>query len=120
MRRDGNSYPYYIPAEGFANALIDTLADQAVKFHYVKGEDGRYTMSPEVFGADGPLPVDAGLDLRLQQGVRNLADSEFKRLMTNFIDRNKRPYKPDPARPQEILRLDMDRLKLELGRWFDD
>lgn len=25
MRRDEHSYPHYIPSEGFANALIDTL-----------------------------------------------------------------------------------------------
>ncbi len=120
MRRDGNSYPYYIPSEGFANALIDTLADQAVKFQYVKDEDGRYTMTPEVYGTAGPLAGDPGLDQRLQLGVRNLADSEFKRLMVNFIDRNKRHGPPDAGNAPGDLRLDMDRLKQELGRWFDD
>lgn len=125
MRKDGNSYPHYIPAEGFANALIDTLADQALKFRYTRAEDGTYLLEQVVATVDGRSVVltageDVPLELRLRAGVRTMADSEFKRLLTNFIDRNLRPYKPDPTKMEEVLRLDMDKLKVELGRWFDD
>ena len=41
MRRDGNSYPYYIIAEAFSTALIDTIAEDAAKDRYVLSEDGK-------------------------------------------------------------------------------
>lgn len=119
MRSGGNNYPFYIPSEGFANALIDTLADQAVKFSYVKDHDGRYTLARD-YGAASDMVPDTPLEIRLQAGVRSLADSEFKRLMTNFIDRNKRIDRTTPQQQGEVAHLDLDRLKLELGRWFDD
>lgn len=109
MRKDGNSYPHYIPAEGFANALIDTLAEQAVVMRYVDGPDG--VLVKQADGQDLPLSE------RLQRGVQRLNDSEFKRLMLNFLDRN-----TTATSGQEALapQLDMDKLKKELGRWFDD
>jgi hypothetical protein len=108
MRKDGNSYPHYVAAEGFTNALIDTLADQAVSIRYVEGPDGSYVK--ERNGQDEPLTK------RLEKGVHTMADSEFKRLLTNFMDRSK----VDDGSKPGTLRLDLDKLKVEMGRWFDD
>jgi len=80
MRKEGNSYPHYIPAEGSANALIDTLADGAVTTSYPEDDDGNYVKVSA--GAKGSLSE------RLVKGVGNMADSELKRLFSNFIDRN--------------------------------
>jgi len=111
MRKDGDSYPHYIPAEGFANALIDTLAEQALTVHYIDGPDNTYTKDER--GRQTPLAE------RLQEGVRLMNDSEFKRLLTNFIDRNKVALNTVPSEAEK-LRLDLDKLKLELGHWYDD
>ncbi|MBK6629344.1 MAG: hypothetical protein IPG35_17425 [Flavobacteriales bacterium] len=101
MRRDGNSYPHYIPAEGFANALIDVLAEQAVTLRYEAREDGTY--AGVRVGAEDPLQV------RLNKGIDGMAESELKQLFRNFMDRHR---SADGV-------VDVDGLKLELGRWFD-
>jgi len=111
MRKDGNSYPHYIPAEGFTNALIDTLADQAVTVRYEESPDGTYVARP--YGTELTLAD------RLVAGIGVMKNSEFKRLLLNFIDRNK--VTPEPtggivAAPY----LDLNKLKDELGRWYDD
>ncbi|MBK8531076.1 MAG: hypothetical protein IPL64_04185 [Flavobacteriales bacterium] len=110
MRKDGNSYPHYISAEAFANALIDTLAEGAVEVSYVDGPDGNYVK--QVTGENDPLAV------RLMNGVARLNDSEFKRLMTNFLQRNTTPTVAGMIGTHGSP--DLDKLKLELGRWFDD
>lgn len=131
MRKDGNSFPHYIPAEGFANALIDTVADEAVKLSFratLNGQDvdveyakGLLTgaQRAQVVFKKGMGRSDVPLGDRLRLGVNAMADSELKRLFTNFIARNTKAVKPDPA-GAEVQRLDMDSLKTELGRWFDD
>ncbi|HRH39234.1 MAG TPA: hypothetical protein PK760_12865, partial [Flavobacteriales bacterium] len=105
----GNSYRNYIPAEGFANALIDTLAEGGTSIRYTQADDGSF--AKEV--------VDASLADRLSSGVRAMADSDLKRLLTNFMDRNKKVEK-DTNGVASVSRLDLDALKGELGRWFDD
>lgn len=138
MRKDGNGYPHYIPAEGFANALIDSLAEQAYTTSYraFLGDtdvNDRYStnslsaaeraqlvfrkvVSPTTSGNSGKEPAPGN---RLIAGVKAMADSELKSLLGNFIERSLKPFKADANSP-ETLRLDLDKLKGEIGHWFDD
>ncbi|MBK9146695.1 MAG: hypothetical protein IPM12_02610 [Flavobacteriales bacterium] len=136
MRRDGNSYPHYLPAEGFANALIDTLA----------GEGSELRMAPHLDGrdvSDGLRALSAeerarltyrlaagnatSLSERLTKGVGAMKESEFKRLMTNFIERNSEWRElelqgvagADDRQANRERTINMNALKDELGRWFD-
>lgn len=100
MRRDGNSYPHYIASEVFANVLIDVIAELAATIRYEDAGNGTYVKVRD--GYDLPLRT------RFHTAVRNLKDSSFKRMMENFIGRNGGEA------------LDLDKLKGELERWFDD
>ncbi len=104
MRRDENSYPYYISAEAFSTALIDTIAEDAAKDRYVLAEDGKTAtrVNPSM---NDPLGV------RFVAGVMSMNESPMKRLFLNFIDRNGGRQKGE---------FDVHGLKAELGRWFDD
>ena len=134
IRRDGNSFPNYIAAETFSTALIESLADQAQQVAFrahiggvdVEDQFQANTLTPAeraqmVFKkvVITALPANATMGDRLIHGVGTMADSEFKQQLTNFIDRNTKAIKPDPNGP-EVWRLDMDALKTEMGRWFDD
>ncbi|MBK7384843.1 MAG: hypothetical protein IPI81_16145 [Flavobacteriales bacterium] len=125
MRSSGNSYPHYIPAEGFANALVDTLADQAVvvRFKAFLGEvdvDDAYragTLTAEQLAQVVLRKIEeakgGSLAERLKFGVERMADSELKRLLRNFISRNE-------SGEGDARTVNLDNLKTELGRWFDD
>jgi hypothetical protein len=129
MRKDENSFPHYIPAEGFANALIDTLAEGGVTMKtqaLLGGNDvtGKLaSLSPEeralvefvtVMGDQMPLAM------RLEGGVKRMKESELKRLLMNFLDRNRKEAPSAGGASTQTLPIDLDRLKKELGRWFDD
>lgn len=127
MRRDGNSYPHYIPAEGFANALIDTLAEQGRELRTapfldgVEVSDRLRTLTPEERAriTYHSMPgADPGLAVRLGAGVKAMQDSELKRLFQNFLDRNRSAAAPGIDAAQAPF--DLKALKEELGRWFDD
>ncbi len=101
MRKDGNSFPYYISAESFCNALIDTVADLGLKVAYVPDATGTYKMMRD--GSTMPLAD------RFVAGVKGMNESDMKRLFMNFIDRNK---------SADVL--DFDKLKAEMGKWYND
>lgn len=127
MRRDEHSYPHYIPSEGFANALIDTLAEGGVQLKTAAFLDGKEvtgrlaTLSPEERARVEYKPVHAeqeALAKRLDTGVRSMKESELKRLLVNFLDRNYAWAQQGDGGAQQRS-LDMEKLKDELGRWFD-
>jgi hypothetical protein len=127
MRRDENSYPHYIPAEGFANALIDTLAEEGRVLRTAPFLDGLevsdrlHTLVPEQRARIlyRSIPgADPGLAQRLVDGVAAMKDSELKRLFQNFLDRNPSVVASGAAAAPGPL--DLKALKEELGRWFDD
>lgn len=99
MRKDENSYPAYISAENFTNALIDTLSQMSIKTEF-KQEDDKYIQLQS---------REETLELRLLKGVKDLNPSEFKDLLINFIDRN-----------TENGTINIKALKNELGTWYDD
>ena len=101
MRKDGSSYPYYISADSFCNALIDTVADLGLKVSYIPDGDKTYKM----VRAGGT----AALADRFVGSVRGMNESDMKRLFTNFIDRNR-----------TADGLDFAKLKDEMGKWYDD
>lgn len=101
MRRDGNSLPHYLAPEVFSNALVDVVAELATKVRYEQREDGSFNTVRD--GYDKPL------DHRFVKSVGQLRDSEFKRLLENMIDRH-----------GGTDRLNLDQLKAELQRWFND
>lgn len=127
MRRDGNSFPHYIPAEGFANALIDTLAGFSEAPELRPMLEGKplarplSELAPEdrlrvTYAADEPNNVP--LARRLTKGVKGMKESELKRLLVNFIDRNS-DWKPGAGVDVQATSLNMADLKDEIGRWFD-
>ena len=104
MRRDENSYPSYISAETFSNALIETLAEDGGRDRYVLGEDGQPATRVNDM-KDKPLAE------RFVAGVVNMKESPMRRLLLNFIDRNG---------GTQLDKLNLQSLKTEIGRWFDD
>lgn len=101
MRKDNNSYPYYISDEIFSNALIETIAYSASKVFY-KEENGHYKKEYEM------LPA-APLAERFTKGVEIMEDSEMKTLYLNIISRNSAQGA-----------LDMAALKKEICTWYND
>ena len=101
MRKDNNSYPYYISDEIFSNALIETIANSACKVFYVE-ENGQYKKSYEI------APT-AALAERFAKGVKDMNDSEMKTMFINMISRHTN---------QDVL--DMASLKKEMHTWYND
>jgi hypothetical protein len=101
MRKDNNSYPYYISDEIFSNALIETIANSAKKIFY-KEENGQYVKSFEIDPA-------APLADRFTKGVKDMEESEMKVLYMNMISRNSAQGT-----------LDIAALKKELSIWYND
>ncbi|HEY1046542.1 MAG TPA: hypothetical protein VGF79_08890 [Bacteroidia bacterium] len=99
MRKDENSYPAYISADNFCNALIDVLSAKSVQSSY-ELKDGQYVQT---------IVKPSTIEERLTMGVAGLNPSEFRDLIQNFIDRN-------------TLNgvLNLKELKTEMGTWYDD
>lgn len=101
MRRDGNSLPHYLAPEVFSNALVDVVAELATKVRYVQRQDGSFETVRD--GYDEPVAM------RFAKAVHAMRDSELKRLLENMIGRH-------GGREN----LDIETLKAELQRWFND
>ncbi|MEO8066888.1 MAG: hypothetical protein ABI599_04265 [Flavobacteriales bacterium] len=104
MRRGIHSYPSYISAEAFSNALIETIAEDGGDERYVLSEDGKT-------GTRVNEMKDKPLGIRFVAGVKVMKESPMRRLFLNFIDRNGGTQEGE---------LDIHSLKAEIGRWFDD
>jgi len=99
MRKDGSSYPYYISADSFCNALIDVIGDLAYKLKYDE-ENKAIPPDKESLGT---------MAERFERGVNTLNESEFKNLIQNFMDR---------SRNGEAL--DIEKFKVEISKWYND
>lgn len=120
MRKDRHSYPAYLSAETFGNALIETLADDAGTEVFVPTVNGAVVNEADLPNLPVGTPVkyvrrndmaDKPLAQRFVAGVVGMKESPMRRLFLNFIDRN------GGRAPEE---LDLHALKTEVGRWFDD
>lgn len=102
QRKDGNSYPYYISSESFCTALIDTIANQAMKISYKLNADGKYQ---KVFSMVEETPLAEKFKL----AVKGMNDSNMKLLYDGFIDRS-----------MVNGALDLLKLNENISKWYDD
>jgi hypothetical protein len=101
QRKDGNSYPYYISAETFSNALIDTIAEQDEEIRFKLNGEGKY----EKVKADNHKP----LGQKFKDAVHKMKDSDMKMLFIGIIDRSITNETTDYVK-----------LRAEISQWYND
>jgi hypothetical protein len=90
LKRKQGELPSYIPAENFADALIDLLARESVEVVYEESPDKKQLLKREVLRADlfsGTAyrnPADTPVTEKFRAGVESLHYSDLKKLLQSF------------------------------------
>jgi len=80
MRKDKNSFPYYIDEKTFAQALIDIIANNSSEIRLVQNIQGD-------FEEDNDRSKELFSD-RILRGINSMAQSELKFLLKSFADQS--------------------------------